>query len=1637
MNNIKKLAIFFTLIHLTACGVKVSESGKTVSDFILGSVSPLKGLISHHRPQHFQLMQNAYSAACPAGVSVNIHPLDSDGQIDFDTIIASAPLQSDTSFSIPRSKLPKLDHPTIRYMARVVGCNDRILMRPLTSALSPDGEDSVQDISYTTTLISASHNANASKKLSQVSKQQIEELINAVGSTSSEVEAFNTINSNITIASRFEQVFDSVPAVLQSAAPKVDLVAPASISENTSSEFRAVAHHWNPNYDIAYLWKINGTSISTNATWNFSPGANDQGTHTITLYVGKDDGAGDIDLNQPYTLNSFQLQIQNTVLPVAPILSLDTDQHPSSTISQTLVHLLLNTGAEQMNCQSFSALALSESAVMPSSSAAFTIECDTNFSQELTYTISPADGFKTLYLWAIDSAGVISLTPKTLTLTLDRSPPVLSFSNLASALRGGQNYLVEWNSSDVSGIAEHKLYYSINASDYTLISDGLTAQSHLWNVPAIDTSTLTFKLEAIDTIGNQSEILSSNKVIDSTPPTIAITSPAASTATQGSLTITGVCETGAQNVSVTGDISESVSTSCSGGNFTASIVLSGADGAKSVTIAQTDLVGNSSSLVRSFTKDTTPPILTQTTTPNGVYLKNNSAVIGGSCEDNLSINISGTDTASLNCNNGLWTYETESQSLDGEYTYSLRSTDLAGNQSSLVNYTWNRKTSAPVVNEVIIANGASNIFSINTVVSVRASDNTLSVTHIKIDNANPNTGDCQSIYTNTGWVAYVETPTILNHTVLPGDGPKKICAWSRDSIGNVSLISPSQGTQDVNTDTVNYDIGTIPVITEFNTTNTNAGGFFNTNNYNAGDPISIEWTIEDQEGLSSAPVSLYYTLNETTWHEITNEFGNAYGLTLYTDSFTGFTAPSSNFFRLKIIAKDKEGNKSIEAFSSPANTGNWTVFAGTTSNGIGGPANTVQLVKEIYGMGSGNFGINPKNGDVFYASAHQGIVKLDASTGYTELFITHGTSNLGNTIGLIDATTRIPISNITSFRINSKGQMILNIQGVFYNVDLETKVYKWMFGSGALNFEPYTSESIASMPTSFDLDLNDNIYFFVDCKIPGQTWNTTTLNTLKILKAIFVTASESYIFEEVAGDCTQGAVQTNGTDALSSSLGNYRYRHILNLTVNGDGSLIYFGYGDIFKIYNGNIFSTNVPIGGLYLDKNTNELWSGRFEVGLTKFTNTYVDSNNSELSHSIASSSGSAGCSLDGVNIENACISPIQGNRIGDVWVDPNSTVFFIDRGPRLRFISKSDNKVYTLLGTQALYGDGLNKNFLRAQQIRGIYYKKPSEPNQDAFPHGLYFTDAFSMTLNYINPTTNIVETIAGDQSLQEISGAAGLLFNKESSLGSQHYNRNLISLKFDSEGLPWSSVMGKVFSVNMNKEIVWKHKGTQLSWVSSAQGEDPTSRYGEYYLGQTNLEIHDNQGIFLIGNGESANPRLYGGVILYQDFNTLNTEKLIGGALLPATGFSPDTAIPGEPVNLTLSSTCGHGGRTCYVRYQENENRLYFSEDNKIRYIATPLDASQATLHTLVDLGRTVRNFIFSENNELVFYVSGGRLYCTNLPGYIAPDFCNNSNLGPSPGLRTIGESGDQLTWMSENELLINNNQGEIILFKVPSN
>ncbi len=1313
MAHARILTILLSLIHLTSCGVKITESGKSISEFVLGSVSPLKGLISHHSPQSFQLIQNAYSASCPAGVSVDIHPLDSDGQIDFTTIVASAPLQADTSFSVPRSSLPELSQTTVRYIARVVGCHDRILMRPLTSSLTPEGEDIIQDITYTTTLISASHNSESQTKLNQVSKKEVEEFINAVGSSSSEVDAFNSITTKTNLTSRFENMFNSAPSVLQNAAPKINPVVPKTISENTPSEFRAIAHHWSPAYEIAYLWKLNGTSTSTDANWSFSPGANDQGTHTITLYVGRDDGLGEIDLDLPYTMTSFQLQIQNTILPQAPILSLNSTEHSTSTISDTLVHLKLNTGAEQINCQSFSALALSESATRPSSSSAFTIECDTNFEQELTYTLSPADGNKTLYLWAIDSSGTISTTARTLSMTLDRNPPTIGFTNLASSIRGDHNYLIEWSSSDVSGVAEHKLYYSVDGSNYTLIVDELVAQSYLWSVPAINTSTLTLKLEAIDTIGNLGEIVSSNRVVDSTAPVVSITSPAANTPSQGQVTITGACETGALNVVVTGGIVGSISAACSAGTYSATIELSGADGAKAVTVTQADQVGNSSNQSRSFVKDTTAPVLTQTTSASGIYLNTDTVTIGGACEGSLAITIGGTDSAVVNCNSNAWTYETEAQTNDGVYPYTIRSTDLAGNQSAVVNYTWNRDTQAPIVQSITINDGEASTANRNTVIDMTASSERADIQAfcMKVNTSvNPTTNDTCWVQVSSLGQSITASLTITNYPLQLGFtlGTYTVSAWTKDELGNVSSITNTLG---VDKSEIGYTPIPPAVISSLISTATDTPS----------DPLApidiqiaedsdlyIKWSITDENPIPAGSIDLLWTENGTTFYPLANDLNDGTnGACTLTGLQTGCAllsgaSPTSTYFNVVLSVRNQNSLETIST-SNPLNTASFQLLSGNTSLGIGGSASSSIIFSRGESMLSdkryGQFVVT-SSGDIYTQYEGRGLAQVSSLTGDINILSAQTGSSTGDNGPLSNATFR----DIQRILLTYDDQLLIWDHDRVRKIDLSNpdKTITRLFGGGANSSDGADAHQaqLPSMSSTYQMVTvtpNDRVYFEKNLEI---WFFDPTDNTVKKYLTLNGTGADNMALGTSADFEWENCETRNTAIDFSSSTSQINKiirRAVFNTTSNCGN------HNRKEESFNGNF---NVTTGETQLPHPARTMWSSVNFTGMNGkiYTNSmyhqileYDENTNSFISK--AGVYNTSGRCSDG-SLATTCNLNAKS-----IFVDRFGKIFFNDLGV-FRTID-NEGRVQTIAGQARNFGVGENPLAARYSNIYFFDYK------------------------------------------------------------------------------------------------------------------------------------------------------------------------------------------------------------------------------------------------------------------------------------------------------------------------------------------
>jgi len=129
---------------------------------------------------------------------------------------------------------------------------------------------------------------------------------------------------------------------------------PNSLAESSAGTFSVAATHWYYGAAIAADWTLDSTVISHAVSASYTPSMNAQGSHTLVLRVGLDNGSGDIDSTKAFLVKNYTPSVQNTFPAVVPALTL-TSASPTNSLNVTLS---LATGASMANCATFSALAL-------------------------------------------------------------------------------------------------------------------------------------------------------------------------------------------------------------------------------------------------------------------------------------------------------------------------------------------------------------------------------------------------------------------------------------------------------------------------------------------------------------------------------------------------------------------------------------------------------------------------------------------------------------------------------------------------------------------------------------------------------------------------------------------------------------------------------------------------------------------------------------------------------------------------------------------------------------------------------------------------------------------------------------------------------------------------------------------------------------------------------------------------------------------------------------------------------------------------------------------------------------------------------------------------------------------------------
>ncbi|MCK6596757.1 MAG: hypothetical protein L6Q37_00210, partial [Bdellovibrionaceae bacterium] len=706
-------------------------------------------------------------------------------------------------------------------------------------------------------------------------------------------------------------------------------------------------------------------------------------------------------------------------------------------------------------------------------------------------------GSHQLAVIATDNAGNVS-TSLIYSWTIDQTPPTLNVTSRPNSFVNSTTASFSFLATDSGGGSVAQYMCSIDGGAYSVCTSPSTYS-------ALTTGAHTFNIKAIDSAGNSSAPSSESWTIDLVAPVVSISSPASNgyviPVTQlGNYNLAGTCTESDTVVQLTGAVTRSLQ--CSSGTWSTFIdVASLTDGQFTINASQLDTAGNISTVVsRVLIKDSIAP---------SISINSINSQRGGS--NNLSIswilteaNVASGSTFSvqLTTNGSTWqsvgsvsansgsnssqNYTLSSVSLGLVDTSSaavrVSLTDAAGNTATASSNLFVIDSTPPVLSSVIINNGAAYAGASVVNVQVNLSDAlSASYLYVKLAAAATGTNDCQSEFVDAGWLSWTSSTQNFSFTISPVDGVKKICVWGKDSVGNITSMSPTTGTNNVNYSSIIRQASSPPQVTSINVYNT----VNSTNTYSLNQAVTVTWSANSLVGLDNNPISLSYSTNGTTWYDIVSKadssvLSNVTWLgslsnnpTSASGTYGSFTAPTTGYFIIKVVARDIAGNSSVAVMSQPQNTGSWSVFAGSTDKGDNGSGMSASLYSDGASSGGKAIAINPKTNDLYVLDHGTGIRKLDIQTGKVTTFIPNGTLNLPDN-GTLSSTSRVAVAGSAGMLIDSNGIMYYSNSfsggAKIYKINLDTKQVQFFAGGGTDNSTSATATTVYISPAAMELD---------------------------------------------------------------------------------------------------------------------------------------------------------------------------------------------------------------------------------------------------------------------------------------------------------------------------------------------------------------------------------------------------------------------------------------------------------------------------------------------------------------------------------------------------------------------------------------
>jgi hypothetical protein len=407
--------------------------------------------------------------------------------------------------------------------------------------------------------------------------------------------------------------------------------------------------------------QLSGTGLASAVTTTCA-----SGTFSAPITFSNGDGSKNVIATQVNSFNETGTDsrsfIKDTVAPMIAII-----EPSENTALQSTVLL-------KASCEAGLAVVIGGSGL----SQGQTVNCSSAGLLSATLALSSGDGEKIITLTQTDAAQ--NRTSVSRKVIRDTTAPALTIASPAAGTSAQAGVTL-------TGVCESGLEVRVTGTGVSAAISG-ACTSGGYSIPILFSAgdgTKSITVSQTDAAGNPASVVRSFNRL-TVAPMIAISAPAANTAAQTGVTLSGTCQTGL-NIQLSGSgLASPSSTTCPSGTFSVAITFSANDGVKNVIVSQTDAAGNTGSDTRSFSRDTVKPIVTVAAPSENSFVQA-AATFSGSCESGLPVTFWGTGVAQQStaaCSSGVYSATITLSTGEGVKDVSVSQTDAAQNFTTVI-----------------------------------------------------------------------------------------------------------------------------------------------------------------------------------------------------------------------------------------------------------------------------------------------------------------------------------------------------------------------------------------------------------------------------------------------------------------------------------------------------------------------------------------------------------------------------------------------------------------------------------------------------------------------------------------------------------------------------------------------------------------------------------------------------------------------------------------------------------------------------------------------------------------------------------------------------------------------------------------